>query len=193
MNQELVIHLIEENGEMKPNGNPLLYTNLKSLHPGFDWNEHATPEQTESFGYGVFEYVNPPSIETYDIDNQAFDELPISKRPDGVWSRSYPIRPITEEEKHRRYLIRALEIRSDRIVYLRQTDYIFSADAPQNITNDIEGWKAYRQALRDITSQEGFPWNVTWPNAPSSIPGSKTLTTEPRNPCFKDGVPDDYI
>jgi len=23
---------------------------------------------------------------------------------------------------------------------------------------------AYRQALRDITSQAGFPWEITWPD-----------------------------
>jgi len=27
-------------------------------------------------------------------------------------------------------------------------------------------WMDYRQALRDITTQAGFPWNVTWPDAP---------------------------
>jgi len=26
---------------------------------------------------------------------------------------------------------------------------------------------AYRQALRDITEQEGFPFNITWPQEPS--------------------------
>ena len=27
-------------------------------------------------------------------------------------------------------------------------------------------WASYRQALRDITSQEGFPYSVTWPTKP---------------------------
>jgi len=27
-------------------------------------------------------------------------------------------------------------------------------------------WAAYRQALRDVTEQVGFPDNVTWPLAP---------------------------
>ena len=27
-------------------------------------------------------------------------------------------------------------------------------------------WAEYRQALRDITAQEGFPWNVDWPVKP---------------------------
>jgi len=29
------------------------------------------------------------------------------------------------------------------------------------------GWIAYRQALRDVPEQIGFPWTITWPNIPS--------------------------
>ena len=28
-------------------------------------------------------------------------------------------------------------------------------------------WKTYRQALRDVPQQEGFPTNITWPTEPS--------------------------
>jgi hypothetical protein len=27
-------------------------------------------------------------------------------------------------------------------------------------------WAAYRQELRDVTAQEGFPWDVVWPETP---------------------------
>jgi hypothetical protein len=33
-------------------------------------------------------------------------------------------------------------------------------------TADKPAWAVYRQALRDITAQAGFPWNVTWPVEP---------------------------
>lgn len=29
-------------------------------------------------------------------------------------------------------------------------------------------WSTYRQALRDITAQPGFPHNVTWPTEPTT-------------------------
>lgn len=29
-----------------------------------------------------------------------------------------------------------------------------------------QAWATYRQALRDITSQEGYPFNVIWPTKP---------------------------
>jgi len=31
---------------------------------------------------------------------------------------------------------------------------------------DHEAWAVYRQALRDLTSQAGFPWNINWPEEP---------------------------
>ena len=27
-------------------------------------------------------------------------------------------------------------------------------------------WATYRQALRDVTTQTGFPWTITWPESP---------------------------
>lgn len=32
-------------------------------------------------------------------------------------------------------------------------------------------WATYRQALRDISEQEGFPFNVAWPNSPDEKEG----------------------
>lgn len=30
-------------------------------------------------------------------------------------------------------------------------------------------WAAYRQALRDLPEQEGFPFNINWPEQPSTL------------------------
>ena len=30
-------------------------------------------------------------------------------------------------------------------------------------------WAAYRQALRDLPEQEGFPFNINWPKQPSTL------------------------
>ena len=53
-------------------------------------------------------------------------------------------------------------VRKDRNQRLKDTDWTQVADAPV----DKAAWAAYRQALRDITAQVGFPWNVTWPTQP---------------------------
>ena len=44
--------------------------------------------------------------------------------------------------------------------YLMMTDYPISDEKKQEI-------KAYRQALRDIPQQDGFPDNIIWPDKPT--------------------------
>jgi hypothetical protein len=34
-------------------------------------------------------------------------------------------------------------------------------------TNIPAAWKTYRQELRDVPSQAGFPDSITWPTEPS--------------------------
>ena len=62
----------------------------------------------------------------------------------------------------------AFEIRDRRNDLLTETDYFMQPDYPisEETRTDL---KAYRQALRDITKQEGFPENVVWPEKPSFI------------------------
>jgi len=56
----------------------------------------------------------------------------------------------------------AKSIRNSRTVMLNDSDWTQLADS----TVDKEAWATYRQALRDITAQAGFPWTITWPDAP---------------------------
>ena len=54
-------------------------------------------------------------------------------------------------------------IRSERNRLLSTTDWTQLPDVPQ-ATKDL--WAIYRQALRDITTQTGYPRNVVWPTQP---------------------------
>ena len=56
----------------------------------------------------------------------------------------------------------AAAVRADRNARLAATDWTQIADS----TADKPAWAAYRQALRDVPSQAGFPWIVTWPQEP---------------------------
>ena len=53
-------------------------------------------------------------------------------------------------------------VRTSRNDKLAQCDWTQIADS----TADKTVWATYRQMLRDVTAQDGFPWNVTWPEAP---------------------------
>jgi hypothetical protein len=62
----------------------------------------------------------------------------------------------TQEEK-------AEAIRSERDVLLAATDWTQLPDVPDTIR---EAYAVYRQALRDVTEQSGFPSDIQWPAKP---------------------------
>lgn len=53
------------------------------------------------------------------------------------------------------------EVRSERNSLLAETDYLALSDT--TLSSEMS---TYRQELRDITSQSGFPTDVTWPTKP---------------------------
>lgn len=85
---------------------------------------------------------------------------------DAVSGKIKSVRQFTEEElsiqekMQNDFLINST--RENRNNLLKQSDWTQVADAPV----DQEAWAAYRQALRDIPSQAGFPNEVTWPVEP---------------------------
>ena len=53
-------------------------------------------------------------------------------------------------------------VRNTRNQLLKDSDWTQVLDVPV----DKDAWSIYRQELRDITGQEGFPFNVIWPTQP---------------------------
>lgn len=54
--------------------------------------------------------------------------------------------------------------REDRNRRLKQTDWTQAPDVPEATRT---AWLSYRQALRDVPAQSGFPAEITWPTPPS--------------------------
>jgi len=92
----------------------------------------------------------------------------------GKWYTKYILGPVftdtpeaTAAEQEAAYKAakdadQAAAVRADRNARLAACDWTQLSDAP---VDDL-AWAVYRQALRDITSQPGFPWTITWPVAP---------------------------
>lgn len=78
------------------------------------------------------------------------------------WMLGWMVRPLTAEQQSAKQTQKAASVRAERTQKLSASDWTQVADAPV----DKAAWAAYRQALRDITSQAGFPWEVTWPVKP---------------------------
>ena len=58
----------------------------------------------------------------------------------------------------------AARVREERNALLAETDYLALSDVTMS-----DAWKTYRQNLRDIPAQSGFPNSVTYPTKPSKI------------------------
>ena len=59
-------------------------------------------------------------------------------------------------------------IRNKRDNLIGETDYYLMPDYPSNPQN-LEELKVYRQDLRDVPKQEGFPRDVRWPDVPKFL------------------------
>lgn len=62
----------------------------------------------------------------------------------------------------------AERVRRERDIKIAETDYYMMPDYPSNPQN-LEELKVYRQALRDVPKQEGFPRDVRWPDMPKFL------------------------
>ena len=99
---------------------------------------------------------------------------------DGKWYTRYVLgpvftdRPATDTEpaktaaeqeaeyKAQKDAEQAKNVRQTRNDKLKECDWTQLADS----TADKQAWATYRQALRDVPNQVGFPWTVDWPETP---------------------------
>lgn len=85
---------------------------------------------------------------------------------EGAYVYTVRVEPLTPEEIVVRDETKAGQVRAERNLRLAACDWTQVDDAPlDNIQKSA--WASYRQQLRDITSQQGFPWEVVWPVPPA--------------------------
>ena len=83
----------------------------------------------------------------------------------------YKLAPITNEqdliENEKQRLARLpFAIRNRRNALLKESDWTQYPDSPLS-AEQKQAWATYRQALRDIPNQAGFPTDVQFPAAPN--------------------------
>jgi hypothetical protein len=80
---------------------------------------------------------------------------------DGKWYTKYSVADMDNEAKTAKDAEQAKSVRTTRDTKLSETDWRFRSDMTPS-----QAWKDYCQALRDVPTQAGFPWTITWPDAP---------------------------
>ena len=79
---------------------------------------------------------------------------------DGSWQEEWVKAETSAEMQGRNRQWHAHLVVTQRNTMLAQSDWTQMPDAP---VSNRQAWQAYRQALRDVPLQEGFPFNVQWP------------------------------
>ena len=116
---------------------------------------------------------DPTSFTQEEIASAGFVEVPYPPNADInqviEWANgSWLLRERTAEELALDEARIADAIRKHRNNLLIESDWTQVLDAPV----DQLAWKTYRQALRDITAQEGFPHVIIWPEPPTLEPNN---------------------
>ena len=134
--------------------------------PSYD---QLTPEVMEAIGVDpVLEGPQATTTPPYQYSQRSGVE-----QIDGQWFTKYIAGPVfvdgetTAAEQETAYKAQkdteqAKSVRDSRNTKLSECDWTQVADAPVDKTV----WATYRQALRDVTTQSGFPWTIDWPVAP---------------------------
>lgn len=108
------------------------------LHPKYGWIPFtAHPEDCEAHGRKLYRRLKEAA---------EAEEIEVA-----------PHEPPSDEEV-------AQMVRAERNSLLQASDWTQLPDVPEE-TRDA--WAVYRQALRDITGQTGFPREVLWPSPPT--------------------------
>lgn len=111
-------------------------------------------------------------------DHYQYSQADGVEQIDGKWYTKYILGPvftdtidlegnvITAAQNEASYkagkdAVQATAVRKQRDEKLAETDWRYRRD--QTTT---QAWDDYCQALRDLPSQSGFPWEVTWPTQP---------------------------
>lgn len=76
---------------------------------------------------------------------------------DGKWTQVWQVIQLPEEKA-------AANVRAKRNELLQISDWTQGKDIPDAVSTP---WATYRDALRHLPEQEGFPYSVQWPVAPN--------------------------
>jgi len=142
---------------LRSTGQVMTESEFRAAHPNTSFPQQLTVELLDGFDADVIMEGPQASPTRYQTSfRDGVEEV------NGKWFTKYSVAEMDDEAKAALDAKQANSVRDDRNKRLSSSDWTQVSDAPV----DKEVWAAYRQALRDIPSQEGFPWEINWPVEP---------------------------
>jgi hypothetical protein len=133
---------------------------LRKDNPQTSFPKAPSEKCLAEWGVMPVQKTDPPVVDP--VKQRTIEGTPVCE--EGVWKQSWvildePSQPSGAEV----YQMQIEEVRNLRNSLLKESDWTQLGDVPQEKKDE---WAAYRQQLRDLTKQEGFPRDVHWPNMP---------------------------
>lgn len=123
-----------------------------------DYFYNCNPENWESSALtNLIENYAQYVVAHWEYQESASETSPLSVGTIGESSATSPAEPTASTPPSE-----SQTIRWQRDALLQETDWMVLSDT-QEVSQE---WLDYRQALRDVPTQSGFPENVTWPTKP---------------------------
>jgi len=161
----------------KTTGDVISTSQFKGLYPNTSFPKPMTVEVYESFGYDT---VLNGAAATVTAPYERSQESGVEEI-DGKWFTKFVVGPVfteytdsegevqTVDAQTTAYRAKidadaAVRVRGDRDKKLTDCDWTQTNDSP---VKSESKWTTYRQALRDVPTQSGFPHTVTWPTKPT--------------------------
>jgi hypothetical protein len=128
--------------------------NLKKENPSMSFPQVLSPQLLADFNIFECTEEEDPVIDHY---WQQVERGDFEKTATGwILRKIVSNRPLEEAQ---------FEVRARRDSLLQSSDWTHVTDSALSDQEKL-AWATYRQALRDITSQSSFPYDISWPTKP---------------------------
>jgi hypothetical protein len=143
-------------------GNPIFENQFYGLFNNVSFALPLASEDVVSRGYAFYQDSIRPEHEIYEVVEPS---APVQVSDD-LWEKGWSVRQMTDDEISDVDNGLASSARDSRNQLLSTSDWTQFNDSPLSEA-DKESWATYRNALRDVPAQAGFPWDIDWPELPN--------------------------
>jgi len=142
---------------IRDTGAVMTESEFRSLHPNTSFPQQLSVALLNEFGADpVLNGAQPTATRYQIVVRDGVEEI------NGQWFTKFTANDIDADAIAALDAQQAASQRTERNRLIAVCDWTQVADSPV----DKEVWATYRQSLRDIPSQSGFPWDITWPVEP---------------------------
>jgi len=135
------------------NGQPEIYSTDQLRRDNPQVSFPKVPTDAVLADYGVYPYTRPAQPVVDWLTSKVVDGS-FEQDINGNWVQPYIVEQLPVADAQ-------MNVRNQRDNLLQQTDWMALSDFAMS-----PAMASYRKALRDVTLQSGFPYNVVWPTKP---------------------------